>query len=331
MKKYLVLLFVVALLIALPVSMASANNGPHGNYTPTTDACAGCHRAHTASGPNILIASSTQALCLTCHGNGATGADTDVEGGLYDNLDAVAEAPAEGVVNAPLNGGGFVNAWDQVDTAFEAVTSVHLTDETVTLVWDLNDTTGAISTTVLNTALGCASCHDPHGSSNYRIIKTSVNGNPVTVGDYDVAAKNYTDEAWEANAAGSEPISNLCAACHVNYHQTAAGSGDAAPWAHRIDVSWNGDGGTAADIGFGAADNPETGAGLTLPLANDVGGAVPDDILVCTTCHFAHGGAAQQGLWSEGATQPDVPGGAGNSSALLRIDNRGVCQVCHDK
>ncbi|HSO30062.1 MAG TPA: cytochrome c3 family protein, partial [Candidatus Sulfomarinibacteraceae bacterium] len=76
---------VLVLLAALPVF---ADGGPHvmsvnsGTSTLTADSCAGCHRAHTAQGEFLLAAQNEEALCLSCHGNGGTGATTDVEWGI---------------------------------------------------------------------------------------------------------------------------------------------------------------------------------------------------------------------------------------------------------
>jgi hypothetical protein len=44
----------------------------------------------------------------------------------------------------------------------------------------------------------------------------------------------------------------------------------------------------------------------------------------CITCHFAHGTNAQ----ITGYASNVAPA---NDSALLRLDNRGVCQDCHKK
>jgi len=53
---------------------------------------------------------------------------------------------------------------------------------------------------------------------------------------------------------------------------------------------------------------------------------------VCQNCHVAHGSAAQMGTYSGAVPWPDAatfPSGDARSS-LLRVDNRGVCQGCHD-
>jgi hypothetical protein len=49
----------------------------------------------------------------------------------------------------------------------------------------------------------------------------------------------------------------------------------------------------------------------------------------CLTCHVSHGSnAAMTGTFSGSYTYPD--GTASASSRLLKVDNRGTCQACHD-
>ncbi|RME44008.1 MAG: hypothetical protein D6796_12330 [Caldilineae bacterium] len=315
--KRLLLVTVVALVIVLAVAgMASANGGPHGGYTPTTDACAGCHRAHTATGPKLLIASSTYDLCITCHGSAGAGANTNVEDGFY--LSSRDDAAANGDVgaantpdNSPLLGGGFVNYKGA------AVTSSHDPTGVQTDAWGNGVDRGTAAALAGGEALSCASCHDPHGSSNYRILKETVNGNAVVVAQVDEgAAKDYDTEQWGAGQ------SNICAACHQSYHETAANVGsDNTAWAydygagtytHRIDMPFT----------YGANANPETVGlgGYTLPLAE----SGTNNTVVCQTCHLPHGTSATMSGFAAGA-------GPAGDSALLRLDNRGVCEVCHQK
>ena len=101
------LLGLVLALALMTTITVFADNGPHGGYGPATDACAGCHRAHTAQAGNLLIASST-ALCQSCHGPAAFGADTNVWDGVYASR---ASGGAYGVVDDSLKGGGFANAF----------------------------------------------------------------------------------------------------------------------------------------------------------------------------------------------------------------------------
>ena len=51
----------------------------------------------------------------------------------------------------------------------------------------------------------------------------------------------------------------------------------------------------------------------------------------CTTCHVAHGSnAVMIGVYSSTETMPDGTTAAVGDSRLLKIDNRGTCQACHD-
>ncbi len=300
--------WILALVVGLAVWSSGtvwANGGPHGGYTATTDACAGCHRAHTAQGPRLLTATSTYDLCMSCHGAGNTGADTNVADGVYTNR----SGGGKGTLNAPLLGGGFVNYKNA------AVTSTHDVSGTVLAAWGNGVDRG--QTANLGEGLDCASCHDPHGSPNYRIFHTNINGTAVTVTDYDAAAKDYTAENWTTTE-----ISAFCAACHQSYHETAANVGsDSNAWAynygngkytHRVDMPYN----------YGGNADPETTGfgGYTLPLADDG----TSKRVVCTTCHLPHGTSAQMTGYAANA-------GPAGDSALLRLDNRGVCEVCHQK
>jgi predicted CXXCH cytochrome family protein len=309
------LVFVTVIVFAVAFATAPltlADGGPHGGYTPTTDACAGCHRAHTASGPRLLTALSTLDLCMSCHGAAGAGANTNVDDGLYlssrddaygDGDHGAANTPD----NAPLLGGGFVNY--QV----VPVTSVHDADDTTAASWGNAVDRGITADLAEN--LSCASCHDPHGSPNYRIINETINGNVVAVALVDEgAAKDYDTEQWGAGT------STLCAACHSNYHRTAPGQGsilDGSSYTHRVDMPYN----------YGGNVNPETVGlgGFTLPLAE----SGINDMVVCTTCHMPHGTSAQMIGLADSTGPPGET--SATDSALLRLDNRAVCEVCHQK
>jgi predicted CXXCH cytochrome family protein len=234
MKKFLT---VALLALALPLAtsaVALANGGPHGDYTPTTDECAACHSAHTG-GP--ILVDTVPGLCFSCHGSTGSGADTNVEDGIYINRDSEAEAPAEGVNLRGLKGGGFVNALMDTDMDGAAVstaaTSSHIVDGSAGTAWG-NGIIGS-GPGLPNLGLSCTSCHDPHGNGHYRILRPIPNDSGATGGVNvpDETAKNYTvasssgqyfGEGYDLAAATTEPmsdpyvaLSDWCAQCHTRY------------------------------------------------------------------------------------------------------------------
>jgi predicted CXXCH cytochrome family protein len=51
----------------------------------------------------------------------------------------------------------------------------------------------------------------------------------------------------------------------------------------------------------------------------------------CTTCHVSHGSpAVMSGTYSAGVLYPDGSAATSGNSRLLKLDNRGTCQMCHD-
>ena len=180
MKKLLFAVVFGLLLVTAISTIALADNGPHGGFQATTDACASCHRAHTAQyGSNALLVMQPDALCLSCHDG--TGAGTNVEDGVYTQAGSDvyygtgASQKVEGTDGASLFGGGFTNAlmataWSgkvTADPAFNATsrpsTSAHTYNGTAGTVWG----SGANNTVSALYALECVSCHDPHGTAGY--------------------------------------------------------------------------------------------------------------------------------------------------------------------
>jgi hypothetical protein len=201
MPRRVLLLAATTLLLLSRAADASANYGIHGAYFGDTDVCAGCHRAHTAAGDltwtgsdlqqhsalSIASASSMTEFCFTCHGNGAPGAATNVQGGVLDS--AILGDPQAGPdqVGRVLNGGGFETLG--LGTSSQAtVTSTHGLEQSGATMWG-----SGVGAPVTWPLLSCDSCHDPHGSSNYRVLRDVVNG--YFVGGYpgfDLAANGIS-------------------------------------------------------------------------------------------------------------------------------------------
>ncbi len=311
--------------IGFPGTIAQADNGPHtGDFTATTDACAGCHRAHRGQTGKLLKSASRQELCLSCHGSGASGAYTDVQNGIY------ASGGTEGTPGAGLRGGGFSNVlMDPGLTGTPTAaptTSKHSVGEAGKTIWGLGSSGPGHETTSSRATLECTTCHNPHGFSGddrYRILRSDlpcqachdIHGsvaaqqrdatpNDAThriiaqpdAGMPDEYPKNYT---ITYNASGyrdvsyrDAAISEWCATCHTRYlASTSDDSGDAI-FRYRHVTS--------------------------------------DDERMCLVCHVAHGTSATMGTYSGSVEWPDgTAGGGSNDSRLLHVNNRGVCIQCH--
>ena len=183
------------ILFAFGTVRARANMGPHGNYSPTTDACAACHRTHTAVGPNLLKAKTPYELCMSCH---------DGTGSTYNVQDGVLE-----VAGRPASAAGPIVPVAQGGQA----TSSHVLTQTLT-------PPGGPS---VSAGLTCTSCHDPHGSSNHRIFRETVTWTGVSVSVTFTATVNNPLTPGESVTYLSGSV-QACAACHPDYALRSGGS-----------------------------------------------------------------------------------------------------------
>ena len=404
------------------VGSAFANFGPHGGYGTDTDGCAACHRAHTSfssakfepkdSGittpgawPSALLVGQSSTItefCYACHGNDAPGASTNVQSGVFDFGPSVSTTQTTSTAqpyktaslfNEPLNGGGFAKAaynwsdWETTATAvYNNVTSAH-SMEAQNVLWGAGN--GADTTMYLT----CTSCHDPHGSSNYRLLKDSVNLH--SVGGYTLVGSTYVPDAfvysvevgypvtgdggWLKGDAGQtqmasyrpdytggtqvkagtagKSLSSWCSACHEGYdnqssskdygsYEASGNVGAQVRHRHPVDITL-----TQGDAILNIPAQ-EASIDKRIPLETNPGvGTVRDGQVGCLTCHLAHGSSQTMTGWaaaSLGHAAPFMPvldttpgvepdkadNAAGNvfgTSALLRANNRGVCERCHNK
>ncbi|MFA4964559.1 MAG: cytochrome c3 family protein [Thermoleophilia bacterium] len=310
---------VVALMLLLVPAAALADSGPHGGYTATNtpDGCAGCHRAHTAKNDMLLVAADEHALCMTCHGSAAAGAQTNVTDGVYAG--DTGDLGGEGRIGGGLLAGGFENALMNTDfsaaPASHEVSSAHRPDGTTGTVWGFGDFSATANEGTAGFAMECSNCHNPHGNSGpsgeatYRILRSSVvapgpaatnpTPMPAFVPDqgtkvYTVAtanentAGNYFDQNYKATNGGSASIgvavSGFCGACHSRHVSTSR-----------------------TDTGDAVFTFRHTSGSSSIN---------------CMTCHVAHGTSA-------GASALSTSAGLSGGGALLRLDDRGVCANCH--
>lgn len=289
----------------------------------------------------MLRGSTIAELCLACHGVGSNGANTNVSDGRYE---------ASG---AALNGGGFVNFRGA------PATSSHSYDGSARPAWGANPTWGSSTGCLgchsdlsglrwpgipewfpgpgaqpgqiagagnVQMPLTCINCHDPHGSRSYRILQTRLH--PASIEYQDPTKPGYV-QVVSNEPGGLNPdqpgytpnyttpnyrdgINSWCAGCHFLYLQTQSSPG----------MPFDAADGNGAQIRYRhkvlATTPGSLGLTTSLPLQQ------PGDKLACITCHFAHGTNAQITGYASNVAPT-------NDSALLRLDNRGVCQDCHKK
>ncbi|MCC7104017.1 MAG: hypothetical protein IT307_02640 [Chloroflexi bacterium] len=351
------------LLVVSQPGAAYADNGVHsGTFTLSTDACAACHRTHTAPGSHLLKSATTgsdmSAFCYTCHSAGL-GATTDVQNGVDTSN------------NKPLLGGGFSQAKMNTDLGDGAssvpVTSSHMITGGSNTVWGYGSVSSSSNTGALQTPLTCTSCHNPHGGSGpngaptYRLLKGSGGGGQVlfnngtdtphaSVDVPDLNTKQYTisdsnqgksGSYWDQHAYNKfgslevrtgtyASVTYWCTQCHTRYeahfdpnnNPAQTTSGDAVFAYRHITAQF--DWSTFQSLVSSVGDS---GACYGCHKADFTLAPYPG----CEACHVAHGTGAKMATnsgsvpWPGGASGP-----SGNArSSLLRLDNRGVCQHCH--
>lgn len=429
-KKYAWILIAAALLaVVVAPTMALANNGPHGGYVADTDMCAQCHRAHTAPSTltwtdnqggqkNALLLTDTgqnYLFCLACHDNAAQGADTNVMGGVY-------QGTAYGTSGGDLISGAFGSVGTTQGALYDshgnAVSSTHLINsqswgayggglfgqKAADVVAGGNDP--ALYGTGNKIVMDCSTCHDPHGSSNYRLLKDAVNG--VAVGGYDGTASDLDPFGTAYSAQNPKPtpyvISNevgypqggfqlhikypnydpdyttalyakppandtnkgmtgWCVGCHTTYNVAVRGTSPITATPNYI-VSSSSVYNAGDTLGLVArhrhpmnvplsnylgAQGLVTGSTLGLPVAHDAseqrstgsplyvaGNYTSSDWVDCLTCHNSHGATTTMTGWADlgAASTEEVVGSRGvmpTDSNLLKMNNRGVCEACHNK
>jgi predicted CXXCH cytochrome family protein len=220
---------------------------------------------------------------------------------------------------------------------------------------------GAISATAnpgtSPVAVECATCHNPHGNNKYRILNPVPNAANlaapaapaanVTDGVLPAgnAARNYT--VIQVNSAGTTRLQTAAEVQATGLPNTA---GDyfhrRVPWNSTASSgNWDAPNGVVDQtdgISFNSQMNTWCSTCHTRYNAPSGAWETPSGDAIfkyrhpttsnkpCTTCHVAHGSdAAMNGVYSGAAP---YPGGTpvASSNRLLKIDNRGTCQACHD-
>jgi predicted CXXCH cytochrome family protein len=342
------------MVVSIMMSGAAFAAFPHGEFADNPDACAACHRMHTATGKN-LIKDSTGGTCLSCHKDGIA-ADTDVANGMYVEDSGEGDtSPSHvwGVDGATLLAGGF----DYIGGA-ATTTSQHRVDETLT---PPGSTTGA------TIVFDCLDCHNAHPDKNhldqYRLLRIRPNGvtsdflvpwngpwfdeSQAATGTY----RAYTEHDFDAGTTGVQYVTKnyktgiaaWCTTCHTKYMATDGNDanrgnpsnpsasvydagdtyGNVARYRHAVNVPIHNR--------LDPVNNITYDLNTSCPLEDiTADGRSNDDLLTCLTCHRAHGTDSAMAGDSILEDRGDVlPSGA--DSLLLRGDRgRRICADCHN-
>lgn len=215
---------------------------PHANFKTNTTLCGYCHLAHAATGNNLIRQSKILGLCLLCHDG--TGSSYDVKAGIYFNGDNA----------VPLLSGGYDIAMGSTSTHFSDLTS---------FVYG-----GSLEPMTVD----CNNCHEPHGTTNYRNLRTVVNGVPVTVtGEVYGPAYSVKTASGREVATYVYGIDQFCGVCHMDYlvYNGPNTSDGKINWRHRVGIGMTG-GSSGGDF---VISYPEPGLSTTLPTEGTSTGA----------------------------------------------------------
>lgn len=305
--------------------------------------CEVCHVLHGEGGEapggvsGLLRYASATDLCLACHAtaNGAVmGADPR-------------NPPPE------LGGGNFaflaaINLNDAADGAVHPIGGEHAGHSIVSLDLGLDpdpDYPVAPGGSYPSSALGCTSCHDPHGGATFRFLRGA--------GQTDAAGYTFLfdapageglplsggPESPTAHTAYRAGWSAWCANCHGFYHEEGT-----AGFGHPVDRVLSGeprrsynsyDGPDAPGEGdVNSAYLPEVPLEQAETTVDGTGGAAKDSRLTCLGCHRAHASSGPASTrWDPNVEFLDHDGRVSGSYALpnpyAHPDQKALCVKCH--
>lgn len=272
----------------------------HMYFASDTNMCSRCHSTHLGAGEKLLKQTTLNDVCKTCH-TGGTGSKYQVDFGKVTGaggtrLEALAGFFGTDLVSGP---GLPVPTW------------------THPLGRLLNMAPGGNpgGEGAWEEKLTCGTCHTAHSANTYqyRLLRTALPN--MTLSGARTVLPTLTVEAYSKTGSGKEDavyvsgMNNFCGGCHADYNTLGVNgsghtrSGIYTPPAYRHAVG--------KDIGT-------NGLTTTLPLEAVGAAAFLSDgsqhssgTVFCITCHKPHG-------------VNTTPVGK-----LLRLNNRSVCENCH--
>jgi hypothetical protein len=302
--------------------------------------------ADSATGNAYLLIDATPSdTCLSCHadyGQLATGLGRGPGGDFYWTTVDVPEVPDShhGDVAAREHGHNL-----------NAPGNGLVTDDVLT---------EAPGGTYDSSYLGCNSCHDPHGNTNFRLLygvgATAANYSPPAGYTFTEAAPIAEGNSRRTNPgdSGEEIIgqhtayisgmSDWCANCHTDMHSDMT-----ANLVHPTGESLGTDHAAIYNAYVTTSDTTGGSQGTSyLPLVpfedaanttSSTTGPTPSSVVMCLTCHRAHASPyADAGRWdfkvtllNEGAPDPATEPyiSTYDGAPLDMLNQRSLCNKCH--
>lgn len=327
---------IVGGLLLCLLAAAPASSAFYHDLEKNRQPCGDCHTLHYSEAggvpakveaggpfPRLLVRATTNKLCLFCH----------------DGSDPKAPDVLEPVTMYAGSGDEHSGAGSFSNSGGTANPNGH----------DLGvNSTSVPYSSLSNVTLTCASCHDPHGTPNYRNVLTAPAGGPgtvvemgkdvfreVTPGDPPSAAASAAAYK-ESNEGYKAKTSAWCAECHDKLKSSVNLPGNRRH--HLTDVPLDGAGypsGITVDplhwasgegSGFGTATGDavegvprlrfQAAGAMDFTSSKAVAGS---NQVMCGSCHLAHGGKYRKGLvW------PYKESGK-------PADSNSGCQQCHNR
>jgi predicted CXXCH cytochrome family protein len=266
--------------------------GSHGGFVQNQGRCSDCHNMHTKANKKLLNEATESVLCYQCHGG--SGLSKYNVWKPYTTLDNPFSLQGTG---------GTFGAYSELQGG--TAHSMHDINEEST------QAPGGVTT-----QHRCGTCHNPHGSKNYRILRSSINN----VTGINVYARMDSEGNFVNYSTG---FVRFCSACHAAYTTTDDGNGN---WIrHPVGVRLDG----YSSERYNYANNTTYKPKVEL----ETGGTVS-----CVSCHFAHGSGADANLkFPSGRSvntcktchnRDSFAAGTPGSHAGF-VGNNGTCSDCH--
>jgi len=314
--------------------------------------CAGCHTMHNSEGgklvdpdspsgnPWLLKDATPSDVCLSCHAS---------RQGAVFGTDPLAPPPEKG-------GGNFVFLLeDNINDGYKGATTPipgsaagHNIDAPSRGVGPDGTLLKAPGGTFPSASLGCSSCHDPHGNTNFRLLygagevqdglATIANAAPEAIG-MSLSSSGGV-ESNTKHAAYLSGMSAWCGNCHGDFHNNTS---------KMVHPSGEALGGTIANtysLYNGTVDitggNPATAYLAAVPFEDaantttSTAGPSGTSQVMCLTCHRAHATSAPNaGRWDFNVTLLEDDGVESGSYVIpdpySNANQRSLCNKCHAK